>query len=142
MPHLYLLQEYLGIGGDAQFCKLSAQLAFGESSPALREQRTATVQCLSGTGSLRVRCGSCCALSRGPWPACSMCVSCTRDVWSACMFTSCRACVSACCGKRQPTCILHFNLSLRIYLTPFVCCSSLLHMAGHCSCGARNGCHR
>jgi aspartate aminotransferase len=47
-------KEYLPIGGDPQFCKLSAQLAFGQNSPALREQRAATVQCLSGTGSLRV----------------------------------------------------------------------------------------
>ncbi len=33
----------------------SAQLAFGEGSAALKEGRNATVQGLSGTGSLRVR---------------------------------------------------------------------------------------
>ena len=49
------MQEYLGIGGLPEFCKLSAQLAYGESSSALQEGRVAVVQSLSGTGSLRVR---------------------------------------------------------------------------------------
>lgn len=48
--------------GCLQFCKLSAKLAFGEGSAVLREQRNATVQSLSGTGSLRVR-------PRSPYPA-------------------------------------------------------------------------
>ena len=39
----------------AQFCRLSARLAFGEHSAVLREKRNATVQSLSGTGSLRAR---------------------------------------------------------------------------------------
>ena len=47
-------QEYLGIAGNPDFCKLSAKLAFGANSKALKEGRAATVQSLSGTGSLRV----------------------------------------------------------------------------------------
>ncbi|KAK9915069.1 hypothetical protein WJX75_004347 [Coccomyxa subellipsoidea] len=47
-------KEYLGITGNPKFNSLSAQLAFGEGSPVIREARNATVQCLSGTGSLRV----------------------------------------------------------------------------------------
>ena len=43
-----------------QFCRLTARLAFGEHSGVLREKRNATVQSLSGTGSLRV----CAALRR------------------------------------------------------------------------------
>ncbi len=39
----------------SQFCRLSARLAFGEHSTVLREKRNATVQSLSGTGSLRAR---------------------------------------------------------------------------------------
>ena len=48
------MQEYLGIGGLPEFCRLSAQLAYGEGSSVLREGRVAVVQSLSGTGSLRV----------------------------------------------------------------------------------------
>ena len=36
------------------FNELSAKLAFGEDSSVIREKRNATVQALSGTGSLRV----------------------------------------------------------------------------------------
>ena len=50
----HLLQEYLGIAGEPAFAKLSAQLAFGDDSAVLKEGRNATMQCLSGTGSLRV----------------------------------------------------------------------------------------
>ena len=50
-----MAQEYLGIGGLPEFCRLSAQLAYGEGSSVLREGRVAVVQSLSGTGSLRVR---------------------------------------------------------------------------------------
>lgn len=46
--------EYLNMGGLPDFCRLSAQLAFGEGSAVLKEGRNATVQGLSGTGSLRV----------------------------------------------------------------------------------------
>ena len=52
-PH-HLLQEYLGIAGEPAFAKLSARLAFGDDSAVLKEGRNATMQCLSGTGSLRV----------------------------------------------------------------------------------------
>jgi aspartate aminotransferase len=47
-------KEYLPITGLAEFNKLSAKLIFGADSPAIEENRVATVQCLSGTGSLRV----------------------------------------------------------------------------------------
>lgn len=42
------------MGGIPEFCKLAAALAFGKGSAALQEGRNATIQCLSGTGSLRV----------------------------------------------------------------------------------------
>jgi aspartate aminotransferase len=48
------IKEYLPIVGLAEFNKLSAKLIFGADSPAIRENRVTTVQCLSGTGSLRV----------------------------------------------------------------------------------------
>lgn len=47
-------KEYLPIGGDPTFCKLSRSLAFGPSSLPVTEKRVVTLQCLSGTGSLRV----------------------------------------------------------------------------------------
>ncbi|KAG2591826.1 hypothetical protein PVAP13_5NG507000 [Panicum virgatum] len=46
-------KEYLPITGLAEFNKLSAKLIFGADSPAIQENRVVTVQCLSGTGSLR-----------------------------------------------------------------------------------------
>lgn len=48
------VKEYLPIVGLAEFNKLSAKLIFGAESPAIQENRVATVQGLSGTGSLRV----------------------------------------------------------------------------------------
>lgn len=48
------VKEYLPITGLAEFNKLSAQLMFGANCPAIQENRVTTVQCLSGTGSLRV----------------------------------------------------------------------------------------
>nr|BAX08660.1 aspartate aminotransferase [Gentiana triflora] len=48
------VKEYLPIVGLADFNKLSAKLILGDDSPAIRENRVTTVQCLSGTGSLRV----------------------------------------------------------------------------------------
>ncbi|XP_057468029.1 aspartate aminotransferase 3, chloroplastic isoform X2 [Actinidia eriantha] len=48
------VKEYLPIVGLADFNKLSAKLIFGADSPAIQENRVTTVQCLSGTGSLRV----------------------------------------------------------------------------------------
>ncbi|KAL2643081.1 hypothetical protein R1flu_010668 [Riccia fluitans] len=47
-------KEYLGITGIPEFNKLSAQLILGSDCPAIAEKRVSTVQCLSGTGSLRV----------------------------------------------------------------------------------------
>lgn len=47
-------QEYQPIGGNPQFCELSAALAYGPGFPGLREGRVATVQTLSGTGALAV----------------------------------------------------------------------------------------
>ncbi|KAL8037589.1 hypothetical protein ABFX02_11G048700 [Erythranthe guttata] len=48
------VKEYLPITGLADFNKLSAKLILGANSPAIQENRVTTVQCLSGTGSLRV----------------------------------------------------------------------------------------
>ncbi|KAK4797836.1 hypothetical protein SAY86_030162 [Trapa natans] len=48
------VKEYLPIVGLAEFNKLSAKLIFGVDSPCIRDNRVTTVQCLSGTGSLRV----------------------------------------------------------------------------------------
>ncbi|XP_004291203.1 PREDICTED: aspartate aminotransferase, cytoplasmic [Fragaria vesca subsp. vesca] len=48
------VKEYLPIVGLAEFNKLSARLILGADCPAVNENRVTTVQCLSGTGSLRV----------------------------------------------------------------------------------------
>ncbi|OQR76086.1 aspartate aminotransferase [Tropilaelaps mercedesae] len=47
-------KEYLGIAGLAEFCKNSAALALGANSAVTKEGRNATVQGISGTGSLRI----------------------------------------------------------------------------------------
>ncbi|KAJ4708037.1 Aspartate aminotransferase [Melia azedarach] len=47
-------KEYLPITGIVQFNKLSAKLIFGADSPAIKENRVITVQCVSGSGSLRI----------------------------------------------------------------------------------------
>uniref|UniRef100_UPI000E55A91B aspartate aminotransferase, mitochondrial n=1 Tax=Urocitellus parryii TaxID=9999 RepID=UPI000E55A91B len=47
-------KEYLPIGGLAEFCKASAELALGENSEVLKSGRFVTVQTISGTGALRV----------------------------------------------------------------------------------------
>ncbi|TXG62232.1 hypothetical protein EZV62_013595 [Acer yangbiense] len=47
-------KEYLPIEGLAAFNKATAELLFGADNPLLKEQRVATVQGLSGTGSLRL----------------------------------------------------------------------------------------
>lgn len=47
-------KEYLPISGLAEFTKSSAELAFGESSPVIRDGLNVTVQGLSGTGSLTI----------------------------------------------------------------------------------------
>uniref|UniRef100_A0A287D6K8 Aspartate aminotransferase, mitochondrial n=1 Tax=Ictidomys tridecemlineatus TaxID=43179 RepID=A0A287D6K8_ICTTR len=48
-------KEYLPIGGLAEFCKASAELALGENSEVLKSGRFVTGQTISGTGALRVR---------------------------------------------------------------------------------------
>lgn len=47
-------KEYLPIEGFAPFREATARLLLGDDSPALKENRVATIQCLSGTGSLRI----------------------------------------------------------------------------------------
>ncbi|KAJ0265753.1 Aspartate aminotransferase [Hirschfeldia incana] len=47
-------KEYLPLDGLAEFNKLSAKLILGGDSSAVKENRAVTIQCLSGTGSLRV----------------------------------------------------------------------------------------
>jgi aspartate aminotransferase len=49
-----LNKEYLAIDGDAKFVKLARELLFGSNSQAIKENRIATLQGISGTGSLRV----------------------------------------------------------------------------------------
>jgi len=46
--------EYAPIGGTPEFCKVAANLLFGEDNVAIKENRVATVQSISGTGALRV----------------------------------------------------------------------------------------
>ncbi|CAK9185511.1 unnamed protein product [Ilex paraguariensis] len=47
-------KEYLPIEGLAAFNKVTAELLFGAGNPVIQQQRVATVQGLSGTGSLRL----------------------------------------------------------------------------------------
>lgn len=47
-------KEYSPIGGGADFCKLSAELAFGDKSPVITNGQNVTVQAISGTGALRI----------------------------------------------------------------------------------------
>ncbi|XP_020586972.1 aspartate aminotransferase, chloroplastic [Phalaenopsis equestris] len=47
-------KEYLPIEGLAAFNKVTAELLFGADSPVIQQGRVATVQSLSGTGSLRL----------------------------------------------------------------------------------------
>ncbi|XP_050363315.1 aspartate aminotransferase, cytoplasmic-like isoform X2 [Argentina anserina] len=47
-------KEYLPITGTAEFNRFSAKLILGADSPAVKENRVTTVQCLSGSGSLRI----------------------------------------------------------------------------------------
>lgn len=49
-------KEYAPISGPADFCKLSIELALGADSEELKAGVNATVQGISGTGSLRVGC--------------------------------------------------------------------------------------
>lgn len=61
-PHNF---EYLAIDGIPEFRKLASELLFGKDSAAVREQRVATVQSLSGTGALRLA-GELLHIMRGP----------------------------------------------------------------------------
>ncbi|EEH07214.1 aspartate aminotransferase [Histoplasma capsulatum G186AR] len=47
-------KEYAGITGVPSFTKAAASLAFGPSSPAIKEDRIAITQTISGTGALRI----------------------------------------------------------------------------------------
>ncbi|KAK6236851.1 hypothetical protein SCA6_012188 [Theobroma cacao] len=47
-------KEYLPRTGMAEFNRLSAELIFGSGSPAIKESRVTTAQCVSGCGSLRL----------------------------------------------------------------------------------------
>lgn len=47
-------KEYSAIGGNADFCKLSAQLALSENATDAVPASVATVQSISGTGALRI----------------------------------------------------------------------------------------
>lgn len=47
-------KEYLPIEGLAAFNKATAELLFGADNPVIQQQRVATIQGLSGTGSLRL----------------------------------------------------------------------------------------
>lgn len=46
--------EYLPIGGSADYCQCVTKLAFGDDSPVVANKLNATVQGISGTGSLRI----------------------------------------------------------------------------------------
>ncbi|MCJ1334349.1 aspartate transaminase aat1 [Thelotrema lepadinum] len=47
-------KEYAGITGVPAFTKAAAQLAYGADSPAIKEDRVAITQSISGTGALRI----------------------------------------------------------------------------------------
>jgi len=49
-----LNKEYAPIGGEGDFCKEAAKLAFGADSSVIADGRNVTVQGISGTGSLRI----------------------------------------------------------------------------------------
>ena len=54
MAEAHAARGYLPIDGIAEYDRAAQGLAFGESSPAVTEQRIATVQGLGGTGALKV----------------------------------------------------------------------------------------
>eukprot|EP00287_Rhodomonas_sp_CCMP768_P021677 CAMPEP_0202821550 /NCGR_PEP_ID=MMETSP1389-20130828/10448_1 /ASSEMBLY_ACC=CAM_ASM_000865 /TAXON_ID=302021 /ORGANISM="Rhodomonas sp., Strain CCMP768" /LENGTH=414 /DNA_ID=CAMNT_0049494333 /DNA_START=19 /DNA_END=1263 /DNA_ORIENTATION=+ len=49
-----MMKEYLPIQGLDSFLKVTSQVIFGNDSAALRDERVAVVQSLSGTGALRI----------------------------------------------------------------------------------------
>src|SRR5262245_49221299 len=54
MAEAHAARGYLPIDGIAEYDKAAQRLAFGDKSPAVGEQRIATVQGLGGTGALKV----------------------------------------------------------------------------------------
>lgn len=50
----HLDHEYAPIGGTPEYCKAVAELAFGDGSDVVKNGLNATVQGISGTGSLRI----------------------------------------------------------------------------------------
>jgi aspartate aminotransferase len=54
LESLNLNHEYAPIQGPPEFCSVAAQLLFGENHKAIKENRVATAQALSGTGALRI----------------------------------------------------------------------------------------
>jgi hypothetical protein len=46
--------EYSPIGGSAEFCEHSIKMAYGDDAACIKEGRVASVQSLSGTGSVRL----------------------------------------------------------------------------------------
>jgi hypothetical protein len=59
-------KEYAPISGPGDFCKLTAELALGENSEELKAGVNATVQGISGTGSLRIGCAFLASFFPGP----------------------------------------------------------------------------
>ena len=51
---MFFLVQYLPIEGLAAFNKATAELLLGADNPVLKQGRVATLQSLSGTGSLRL----------------------------------------------------------------------------------------
>lgn len=49
-----LNKEYLPITGDTELLKYSAQLVLGENHPMVKSNSLATVQCIGGSGALRI----------------------------------------------------------------------------------------
>ena len=47
-------QEYPGMAGYPRFCAANNALLFGANAELLKEGRAATVQCISGSGALRI----------------------------------------------------------------------------------------
>lgn len=56
MANKALDKEYAPISGPADFCKLTIELALGDECEELKAGANATVQGISGTGSLRIGC--------------------------------------------------------------------------------------
>ncbi len=57
-PQGSVTQEYAPIGGEADFCRESAKLAFGDTSPVVTNGLNVTVQVTEGPSVLPIRDGS------------------------------------------------------------------------------------